>query len=78
MAVLLPRDNISNPKETRFPQFLGGTIPFFILMVLFYLARMYSRIRPVVKLHWDDFAITLAFVRQHFSVASPTNLLFDR
>lgn len=67
MAVLTKlhhsRDNPLDPNETRNAEFLGGTIPFFVLMVLIYGARMYSRLRPVVNIFPDDVVITLAFVR---------------
>jgi hypothetical protein len=70
MAIIPPkiqigrRSNMDDPDESSTPLFIGATLPFFILMIFFYSARMYSRIRPVIHLHWDDFAITLAVVRE--------------
>jgi hypothetical protein len=57
------RSNMSDPNESSTPLFVAATLPFFILMVFFYSSRMYSRMRPAIHLHWDDFAITLAVVR---------------
>jgi hypothetical protein len=57
------QSDMENPNESTEPMFFRATIPFFVLMVFFYIARIYSRLRPVVRFHWDDFVITLAFVR---------------
>lgn len=42
---------------------LAVTIPFFVLTLLFYGLRIYSRLRPSPHLYWDDYTITLALVR---------------
>ena len=53
---------MGNPKATHTPAFYASTIPFAVIMVFFYIARMYSRLRPVNKLHWDDLFLTLGVV----------------
>jgi len=53
---------MNDANESSNPVFIGATVPFFVIMVLLYSARIYSRVKPVVNLHWDDFFITLAIV----------------
>jgi hypothetical protein len=56
------RRDMSNRKESHNGVMLATTLPLFVLMVFFYAARIYSRINPAFRLHWDDLVITLAFV----------------
>jgi hypothetical protein len=44
------------------PTFIGATTPFAVLATLFWFARVYSRTVPSVRLHWDDYLITLSWV----------------
>lgn len=44
------------------PTFVGATTPFAILATLFWFARIYSRMVPSIRLHWDDYLITLSWV----------------
>jgi hypothetical protein len=55
------RDSTS-PNATHYPAVIAITTPFVVIMILVYLLRIYTRIRPVFRLHWDDYVITLAFV----------------
>jgi hypothetical protein len=67
---LLPRQEtyninlqaMQNPNATHAPIFYATTTPFAFLMVLFFAARIYSRVRPVMLLYWDDLFLTLGFV----------------
>jgi hypothetical protein len=67
MAILLgttqhTRRNMLNPTESHNGLFVAVTLPFLLLAIFFYVARIYSRIKPAVRLYWDDYTITLAFV----------------
>jgi hypothetical protein len=53
---------MADPNESSTSLFVAATVPFFILMIIFYSARIYSRVRPIIHLYWDDLAITLAVV----------------
>jgi hypothetical protein len=51
-----------NANDTRVGMILGVETTLFILGLLLYTLRMYSRIRPKLNLGWDDLFITLAVV----------------
>jgi hypothetical protein len=42
--------------------FIVSTSPFAALATLFWLARLYSRVVPKVRLYWDDYLISLSWV----------------
>ena len=42
---------------------IGATVPLVILPVLVYSLRIYTHIRPVSNLSWDDWTISIAMVR---------------
>jgi hypothetical protein len=49
--------------DTRVPLVLGVTIALFSASFVVWLLRMYTRCRPVRRLSWDDFFISVAMVR---------------
>jgi hypothetical protein len=65
-SLLAARENFAamqDPKATAKPLFIASTAPFAVLAALFYFARIYSRVVPAIHLFWDDYLITLGFVR---------------
>jgi hypothetical protein len=55
-------NNEGEPDDSRVSLILGVQVTLYLLGLLLYLARIYSRCRPVLKLWWDDYAITAAVV----------------
>jgi hypothetical protein len=63
---LVARDDFANMDDanaTHLPMFVATTTPFAVLALVFYSARMYSRMVPTIHLYWDDYIITLGLVR---------------
>ena len=52
-----------DPHATHLPLFIASTTPFAVVALLFYFARLYSRMAPSMHLYWDDYVITLGVVR---------------
>jgi hypothetical protein len=52
-----------DPTATHLPLFIAATTPFAVVALLFYCARLYSRMAPSMHLYWDDYVITLGVVR---------------
>ena len=51
-------------QTPRLPLFMASaTHPFAVVALLFYCARIYSRMVPSMHLFWDDYVITLGVVR---------------
>jgi hypothetical protein len=50
------------PDENRGPIFLAAITPLFVVAILLYSARVYSRLRPVVNIMWDDYAMAAGMV----------------
>jgi len=51
-------DNVS-----QYPMFIAATTPFALLATIFFFSRLYSRIIPTLRLHWDDYLVALGYVR---------------
>jgi hypothetical protein len=50
-------------SQSRVGQILGVETALVVLALLLYTLRIFSRVRPTVKLSWDDLFITLGVVR---------------
>jgi hypothetical protein len=77
-SLLAARENLAamqDPKATAEPLFIASTAPFAALAAFFYFARIYSRMVPAIHLFWDDYLITLGFVRyirlNRYALTSP-------
>jgi hypothetical protein len=51
-------DNVS-----QYPMFIAATAPFALLATIFFFSRLYSRMVPILRLHWDDYLVALGYVR---------------
>jgi hypothetical protein len=49
-----------------YPMFLAATAPFASLATVFFFARLYSRMVPTLRLHWDDYLVALGYVRSFY------------
>jgi hypothetical protein len=50
-------------NATHLPVFIASTTPFAVVALIFYCARIYSRLAVSMHLYWDDYFITLGVVR---------------
>lgn len=65
------RRDMGAPQQLPYPgpdvnisgRLVGATVPLVIISVLLYSLRMYTRIRPVFNLSWDDWTISVGIVR---------------
>ena len=55
--------------QSRVGQIVGVETTLFAIAVLLYILRIFSRIRPVNKLSYDDYFITLGVVSIRFGFA---------
>lgn len=51
------------PDVSSAPKLISVTGALYAVTLFFYVARMYTRLRPVPHLGWDDYTITAALVR---------------
>lgn len=47
-------------SQTVLPKTIGATTPFAVLAILFYSARIYTRLRLGLRLRWEDHFMTFA------------------
>ncbi|KAF2191830.1 hypothetical protein K469DRAFT_654985 [Zopfia rhizophila CBS 207.26] len=62
MATPPPTKGPPGPDVNGAPKLLGITGGLYVVALLLYGGRMYTRLRPVPRLGWDDYTITMAII----------------
>jgi hypothetical protein len=62
---------LHDPNGTQNPILYGVTIPFYVVTVPVFFARIYTRAFPTWRLWWDDLFIALAFVSRFWTRNMP-------